>query len=156
MLDLALECIDHGLALLDRLAVVVVHDVKAALGVGLGLGGVAPDDRHAVLGQLAVLLERVLAGKLLLIAGVQDGHLVALGHQLLGQVQADERVAPSLGVGDQHRVIANGEDQAPAGAGACPPSLPISKMGFPCCWRFPGVPPRHLGLIISIRSDTIS
>ena len=51
-----------------------------------------------------------------LVTIVEDRHLVALAHQLLGQVEAQEGVAASFRVGDEDRVGA-ADERAAAGRG---------------------------------------
>jgi len=90
--------IDQGLAALQVLAVVVIHHVKGSLREGGVVGGGAKLDLEA--GEGAVLVEGGLGGELGLVAVVEDGDVVALADQLLGQVVADEGVAAALSVGE--------------------------------------------------------
>mmetsp|Transcript_19354 Transcript_19354/g.57406 ORF Transcript_19354/g.57406 Transcript_19354/m.57406 type:complete len:299 (-) Transcript_19354:113-1009(-) len=108
------ECVDYWLARLHILPVVVVHNVKRATRVGLGIPGVAPADLDAVPCQLVVVRVRSLLRHLFLVPVVHDRHAVPLGLELLSKIVSDEGVATTLGVDDEGLASADA-DSAPAG-----------------------------------------
>lgn len=70
-----LECVDHWLAGLRVLAIVVVDDVKVLRRQAAGIRGAAPDHARAALGQGPVLAEGGLGAELALQGATSLSHL---------------------------------------------------------------------------------
>mmetsp|Transcript_432 Transcript_432/g.1620 ORF Transcript_432/g.1620 Transcript_432/m.1620 type:complete len:403 (-) Transcript_432:13-1221(-) len=91
--------VDHGLARVEVLPVVVHDDVVLSRGAGRAVGRGSPHRLHAKARELVEPAEGLL---LHLVAGLvtrdHDGHVVVLLRELLGKMEADDGVSTAWGV----------------------------------------------------------